>query len=73
MDGKENMKMKVSMKDNESEAPVSWPTLYCRLFAHLAKAVVDKFGEDGRQAIREGVRTFGEERGRNIEGKGKWL
>lgn len=66
MDGKENVEMKVSMKDNESEAPVSWPTLYCRLFAHLAKAVADKFGEDGRQAIRDGVWAFGEERGRNI-------
>ncbi|MGL5436447.1 MAG: L-2-amino-thiazoline-4-carboxylic acid hydrolase [Lachnospiraceae bacterium] len=56
----------VSMKDNESKEPVSWSTLFCRLFANIAKEVVDKFGEEGEKAIKDGVWAFGVERGRNI-------
>lgn len=40
--------------------------LMAKLFAQLSKAVVDEFGDDGKDTIREGVRTFGEERGRGI-------
>ncbi|WP_453991451.1 L-2-amino-thiazoline-4-carboxylic acid hydrolase [Bacillus nitroreducens] len=40
--------------------------LMAKLFAQISKAVVDRFGEKGKDAIREGVRTFGEERGRGI-------
>ncbi|GAA0492239.1 hypothetical protein GCM10008986_18130 [Salinibacillus aidingensis] len=40
--------------------------LMAKLFAQIAKAVVAQFGEKGKDAIREGVRTFGEERGRGI-------
>lgn len=40
--------------------------LMAKLFAQIAKAVVDRFGEKGKDAVREGVRTFGEERGRGI-------
>ncbi|MFS0637602.1 L-2-amino-thiazoline-4-carboxylic acid hydrolase [Mesobacillus foraminis] len=40
--------------------------LMAKLFAHLSKFVVDAFGEEGKDVIREGVRTFGEERGRGI-------
>ena len=51
---------------DESLEPVSPYTIMAKLFAHLAKAVVDRFGEEGKDAIREGVRAFGEERGRDI-------
>jgi hypothetical protein len=54
------------VKGDESLEPVSPYTIMAKLFAHLAKAVVDRFGEEGKEAIREGVRTFGEERGRDI-------
>ncbi|MGN7300607.1 L-2-amino-thiazoline-4-carboxylic acid hydrolase [Ferdinandcohnia sp. SAFN-114] len=40
--------------------------LMAKLFAQISKAVVDRFGEQGKDAVREGVRTFGEERGRGI-------
>ena len=40
--------------------------LMAKLFAQISKAVVDCFGEKGKDAVREGVRTFGEERGRGI-------
>lgn len=66
MDAAEKNSDVVSMKDNESRDPVSWATLFCRLFAHVAKEVVDKFGEEGERAIKDGVWAFGEERGRNI-------
>jgi hypothetical protein len=62
----ENANDRISMKDNESKDPVAWSTLFCRLFAHIAKAVSDKFGEEGEQAVRDGVWAFGVERGRNI-------
>lgn len=61
----------ISMKDNESREPVSWSTLFCRLFAHIAKEVIDKFGEEGEKAIKDGVWAFGEERGRNIAGRAR--
>ncbi|MEC0237827.1 L-2-amino-thiazoline-4-carboxylic acid hydrolase [Paenibacillus kribbensis] len=51
---------------DESLEPVSPYTIMAKLFAHVSKAVVDRFGEEGREAVREGVRTFGEERGRDI-------
>ncbi|CAM4494829.1 L-2-amino-thiazoline-4-carboxylic acid hydrolase [Paenibacillus phoenicis] len=51
---------------DESLEPVDPYTIMAKLFAHLSKAVVDRFGEEGKDAIREGVRTFGEERGRDI-------
>ncbi|MBA4494980.1 L-2-amino-thiazoline-4-carboxylic acid hydrolase [Paenactinomyces guangxiensis] len=41
--------------------------LMAKLFAQISKAVSDRFGEEGKNAIREGVRTFGEERGRGIK------
>jgi len=54
------------IKHDESLEPASPYTIMAKLFAHLTKSVVDKFGEEGADAIREGVRTFGEERGRDI-------
>lgn len=62
---------KVSMKNNESEEPVSWATLFCRLFAHLAEEVIDRFGEEGEAAIRAGVWNFGVARGKNIAERAK--
>ena len=71
MENKEKTEGTVSMKDNESKEPVSWATLFCRLFAHLSKEVVEKFGAEGEQAIRDGVWNFGVERGRNIAERAK--
>jgi hypothetical protein len=54
--------------NNEKEAlePVNMYVIAARLFAHVSKAVIDKYGEEARDVIREGVRNFGEERGRDI-------
>ncbi|ALS28601.1 L-2-amino-thiazoline-4-carboxylic acid hydrolase [Paenibacillus cisolokensis] len=54
------------LNHDESLDPVDPYTIMAKLFAHLSKAVVDRFGEAGKEAIREGVRAFGEERGRDI-------
>lgn len=64
-------KEKFSMKDSESKEPVSWSTLFCRLFAHIAKEVTDKFGEEGAEAIKAGVWEFGVERGKDIAERAK--
>ena len=61
----------VDMKDEESTNPVSWATLFCRLFAHMAKEVMDQFGEEGEQAIRKAVWNFGVERGQDIANRAK--
>ncbi|MCP8616175.1 L-2-amino-thiazoline-4-carboxylic acid hydrolase [Salirhabdus salicampi] len=37
-----------------------------KMFAQITKAIVDEFGDEGQNAIREGVRTFGETRGKGI-------
>lgn len=59
-------------KENELDLePVSMYQLFARMFAHIAKSVVSRYGSEGEQAIREGVRSFGEERGRNIAARAK--
>lgn len=40
--------------------------IMAKIFAHISKAVVDRFGEEGQEAVMNGVGTFGEERGRDI-------
>jgi hypothetical protein len=51
---------------SETLKPVSIYTITAKLFASVAQEVVAKFGEEGKQAIRDGVRKFGETRGKNI-------
>ena len=55
----------------EDLEPVSMYTLFARMFAHLSKEVVERFGEEGKSAIEAGVWNFGEERGRNIAKRAK--
>lgn len=62
----ENENNTISMRDNESAEPVSMYTLFARLFAHIAREVGERFGEEGEEAIKAGVQYFGEERGRSI-------
>ena len=40
--------------------------LYAKLYIHLAKAVTERFGEEGREAVRLGTRNFAVERGKDI-------
>jgi hypothetical protein len=53
---------------NEKERlePVSMYVIMAKLFAHVSKEVVDRFGEEGKETVMEGVRKFGEERGQDI-------
>ncbi|AFS79808.1 hypothetical protein Curi_c28150 [Gottschalkia acidurici 9a] len=53
-------------KDKEYLEPIPVHAVMAKLFAHLSKEVVERFGDEGREAIREGVRKFGEERGKGI-------
>lgn len=46
--------------------PVSMYQMFAKMFAHLAKEVVDEFGEKGAEAIKRGVWNFGVERGQGI-------
>ena len=46
--------------------PLTIYGIMAKLFAHVSKAIVDHYGEAGREVMMEGVRTFGEERGRDI-------
>ncbi len=71
METNQSVNTPISMEDSESKEPVSWATLFCRLFAHLSKEVVDRFGTEGEEAIKAGVWAFGLERGRNIAERAK--
>lgn len=51
---------------SETLKPVSIYTITAKLFAAIADEVIRQFGEEGEKAIREGVRKFGETRGKNI-------
>ena len=48
------------------EKPVSIYGMMAKVFGHVTKAIVDTYGARGENIIKEGVRTFGEERGRHI-------
>ncbi|QHM76490.1 hypothetical protein C7M52_02466 [Mixta theicola] len=57
---------KVSNKIADDLQPVSMYQMFARMFAHLAKEVVDEFGDKGAEAIKRGVWNFGVERGKGI-------
>lgn len=46
--------------------PVSMYQMFARMFALVAKEVVDEFGEKGAEAVKRGVWNFGEARGKDI-------
>jgi hypothetical protein len=43
--------------------------IFALLFGHMAKATLDRFGEEGRQAVIDGIMSFGRQRGRGIRDK----
>jgi hypothetical protein len=45
------------------DAPLA---MQARIFATLAKEVIERFGDEGREAVLAAVRKFGEERGRRM-------
>ncbi|WP_353625827.1 L-2-amino-thiazoline-4-carboxylic acid hydrolase [Bacillus sp. JCM 19041] len=68
-EGEEHILYNFLPKDFHVEEPETEPEIYpwmAQLFAHVTKQVVDRYGEPGKNAIREGVRTFGESRGNGI-------
>jgi hypothetical protein len=40
--------------------------IFALLFGHMAKATVDRCGEEGRQAVIDGIMSFGRQRGLGI-------
>ena len=57
------------MKDKDEKLEleeVDMYVLFAKMFAHITREVEAACGEAGVKAVREGVRKFGEERGRNI-------
>ena len=52
----------VSNKIADDLQPISMYQMFARMFAHLAKEVVDEFGDKGAEAIKRGVWNFGVER-----------
>lgn len=53
--------------------PVDMYVLFAKLFAHITRQVEQACGEKGIEAIREGVRQFGKERGRDIARRARVL
>ncbi|MEC5423825.1 L-2-amino-thiazoline-4-carboxylic acid hydrolase [Virgibacillus sp. C22-A2] len=52
--------------ENSKYGEITIYALMAKLFAQVSKMISDHYGEEGKDAIREGVRTFGEQRGRGI-------
>src|SRR5690625_2515511 len=46
--------------------PLSIYAMMAKMFAHVTKVVVDRYGEIGEETIKRGVETFGNERGQHI-------
>jgi hypothetical protein len=62
----------IDMSEAEGDAHTIY-ALMAKLFAQVSKFFVDKYGEPGKDAIREGVRTFGEARGHGIAERAKYM
>ena len=59
-------------KDENLELePVNMYVLFAKMFAHITREVEKACGDKGVEAVREGVRPFGEERGRDIARRAK--
>lgn len=61
-----------SDKELELE-PVNMYVLFAKMFAHITKEVEEACGETGVEAVREGIRQFGMERGRDIARRAKLM
>ncbi len=53
--------------------PVDMYVLFARMFADITEAVEKKFGAEGIEAVREGVKKFGNDRGKDIARRAKIL
>ncbi len=53
--------------------PVNMYILFAKMFAHITREVEKACGEEGVKAVREGVRQFGLERGRDIARRAKLM
>lgn len=53
------------------EQLVSIYSLMAKVFGHVTKVIVEAYGDIGENAIRQGVWTFGKERGRHIAERAK--
>ncbi|WP_078393822.1 L-2-amino-thiazoline-4-carboxylic acid hydrolase [Shouchella patagoniensis] len=53
------------VEEFEETKPDIYPWM-AQLFARVTKQIVDRYGDAGKNAVREGVRTFGESRGKGI-------
>lgn len=54
------------------DAPVTrMGELYGKLYYHLAKALVDRFGKEGEEALREAIRNFAIDRGETMARQAK--
>ncbi|MCD8084057.1 MAG: L-2-amino-thiazoline-4-carboxylic acid hydrolase [Clostridiales bacterium] len=59
-------------KDEKLELePVNMYILFAKMFAHITREVEKTCGQEGVDAVREGVRQFGLERGRDIARRAK--
>ncbi len=50
-------------KEQYIDAPLA---MQARLFATVAREVIDRWGDEGREAVVEAVKKFGEERGKRM-------
>lgn len=52
------------MGQGKEDGVTGFGNLYSLIYYHLAKEMVDSFGEKGEEALRRGIRNYGEDRAR---------
>ena len=57
------MQERVKKKDRYIDTPLG---MQARLLGSVAREVIERFGDEGREAIIAGVKAYGEERGRRM-------
>lgn len=70
-DNKIDVKNVQSNKIANDLEPISMYQMFAKMFALVAKEVVDEFGDKGREAVKRGVWNFGVERGKGIADRAK--
>lgn len=54
------------IQENNGLEAMTMYAIMAKVFAHVSRSIVGRFGEEGREVVMNGVGTFGEERGRDI-------
>ncbi|MBU9713398.1 L-2-amino-thiazoline-4-carboxylic acid hydrolase [Bacillus tamaricis] len=58
--------------EKQGTEPLNMYSIMAKMFGYISKAVVDRFGIEGEESVKQGVWNFGHERGQGIAKRAKF-